>query len=190
MADTRLTWHVGSVLPYASLWHTVLRACALNALHPHELPCRGAHPAATVELLERAGSVDIAAFARWLGEPPEAFRWSTLGVLPSWLSAALAVPWPRLCFACLAAGYHTALFSIALLDACPDPRYAARRPLSLRRAVSRDAALAAPTTLRPAVAAVVVCISLHTRPAVGRRWRRARLVCSILLPRGWMPCRG
>jgi hypothetical protein len=119
MADTRLTWHVGSVLPYASLWHTVLRACALNALHPHELPCQGAHPAATVELLEHAGRVDIAAFARWLGEPPEAFRWSTLGVLPPWLSAALAVPRPRLCFACLAAGYHTALFSIALLDACP-----------------------------------------------------------------------
>ncbi len=66
-----------------------------------------------------AGSVDVTAFARLLGEPPEVFRWSTLGALPSWLSAALVVPQPRLCFACLAAGYHTALFSIALLDVCP-----------------------------------------------------------------------
>jgi hypothetical protein len=29
------------------------------------------------------------------------------------------MPRPRLCFACLAAGYHAALFSIELLDACP-----------------------------------------------------------------------
>ncbi|SCU77898.1 conserved hypothetical protein [Cupriavidus necator] len=119
MPDKRLTWHVGSVLPYASLWHTVLRACALNVLHPHDLPCPGTRPPTTVALLERASGVDVAAFASALGETPAVFRWSTLGALPSWLSAALVVPQPRLCFACLAAGYHAALYSVALLEACP-----------------------------------------------------------------------
>ncbi|BCG04452.1 hypothetical protein PPGU19_090200 (plasmid) [Paraburkholderia sp. PGU19] len=36
MPDSRLTWHRGSVLPYASRWHTVMRACALNALRSDE----------------------------------------------------------------------------------------------------------------------------------------------------------
>lgn len=119
MPDGRLTWHAGSVLPYASLWHTVLRACALNALHPRDLPPRMARPLATVELLENHGDVDVTAFAHALGESPAAFRWSTLGGLPAWLDRALVVPQPRLCLACLAAGYHAALFSVALLDACP-----------------------------------------------------------------------
>lgn len=38
MPEPGLPWHAGGVLPYASLWHTVLRACALNALHPRDLP--------------------------------------------------------------------------------------------------------------------------------------------------------
>ncbi|WP_322067298.1 hypothetical protein [Burkholderia ubonensis] len=119
MPDARLTWHAGSVLPYASLWHTVLRACALNALHPRDLPSCLARPPANVELIENHGHVDEAALAHALGESPTAFRWSSLGALPSWLDRALVVPRPRLCFACLAAGYHAALFSIALLDVCP-----------------------------------------------------------------------
>ncbi|MEZ7522203.1 hypothetical protein [Burkholderia vietnamiensis] len=119
MPDARLTWHAGSVLPYASLWHTVLRACALNALHPRDLPSCLAHPPANVELIENRGHVDETVLAHALGESPTAFRWSSLGALPCWLDRSLVVPRPRLCLACLAAGYHTALFSIALLDACP-----------------------------------------------------------------------
>ncbi|MGP8431771.1 hypothetical protein ACT2FY_01235 [Paraburkholderia fungorum] len=120
MPEHRLTWHVGSVLPYASLWHTVLRACALNALHARDLPSCLPRSPATVELLGNdAGGVDMAAFAHALGEVPSVFQWSTLGALPPWLRGALAVPQPRLCFACLAAGYHTALFSIDLLEVCP-----------------------------------------------------------------------
>lgn len=34
---SRLTWHVGSVLPYASLWHTLRRAAALNTLRDLDL---------------------------------------------------------------------------------------------------------------------------------------------------------
>ncbi|MBR8165368.1 hypothetical protein LGN16_31045 [Burkholderia vietnamiensis] len=119
MPEVRLTWHTGSVLPYASLWHTVLRACALNALHPRDLPSCLARPPANVELIENRGHVDETAFALALGESPTAFRWSSLGALPPWLDCALVVPRPRLCLACLAAGYHAALFSIALLDTCP-----------------------------------------------------------------------
>ena len=98
MPEPRLTWHAGSVLPYASLWHTVLRACALNALHPRELPSCLPRSPARVELLENdAGGVDVTAFAHALGEAPSVFQWSTLGALPSWLRGALAAPRPRLC---------------------------------------------------------------------------------------------
>lgn len=96
MADPGLTWHTGSVLPYASLWHTTLRVCALNALHPRDLPSRLARSPATVELIENRGDVNVVALAHALGESPEAFRWSTMGGLPLWLSRALVVPRPRL----------------------------------------------------------------------------------------------
>jgi len=120
MSELRLSWHAGSILPYASLWHTVLRACALNALHPRDLPSSRARPPARVELLENdSGRVDVTAFAHALGETPAAFQWSTLGSLPAWLRGALTVPRPRLCLSCLADGYHSALFSISLLDVCP-----------------------------------------------------------------------
>ncbi|REE06601.1 hypothetical protein B0G71_8283 [Paraburkholderia sp. BL27I4N3] len=57
--------------------------------------------------------------SRSLGEPPAIFDWSTLDALPAPLRVALVVPRPRVCLACLASGYHSALFSVALLDACP-----------------------------------------------------------------------
>ncbi|REE07590.1 hypothetical protein B0G71_8124 [Paraburkholderia sp. BL27I4N3] len=120
MPERRLTWHRGSVLPYASRWHTVLRACALNALHPADLPTSRTRPNQSVDLLDiQAGKIDVAALSRALGEPPAIFEWSTLDALPNPLRVALAVPQPRVCLACLASGYHSALFSVALLDACP-----------------------------------------------------------------------
>ena len=120
MPEGRLTWHRGSILPYASLWHTVVRACALNALHPADLPTTSARPTRTVDLLDiQASKIDVAALARALGEPPRAFDWSTLDALPAALRVALAVPQPRVCLACMASGYHSAVFSVALLDACP-----------------------------------------------------------------------
>src|SRR4051794_8074059 len=68
------------------------------------------HPAAS----DRS---ETAALARCLGESPDVFRWSTFKALPEARKRALAMPRPRLYFACLAAGYHSALFSIELLDA-------------------------------------------------------------------------
>lgn len=120
MPEPRLTWHAGTVLPYASLWHTVLRVSALNALHARDLPGATTCPPRTVNLLDNhARGVNVAALAHELGEPAAALEWSTLDRLPDSLRAALVVPRPRLCLACLAAGYHAALFSVALLDACP-----------------------------------------------------------------------
>ena len=99
MPDARLTWHAGSVLPYASLWHTVLRACVLNALHPRDLPSYLARPPANVELIVNRGHVDETALAHALGELPTVFRWSSLGALPlGWIARSLcrgrASAWP------------------------------------------------------------------------------------------------
>ncbi len=35
-----LTWHPGSILPYASLWHTLQRVGALNFVRPTDVPGR------------------------------------------------------------------------------------------------------------------------------------------------------
>lgn len=130
--SARLTWHVGSVLPYASLWHTVRRAAALNTLRALDLFNR---PAQSVDrdvptrmgpilgLLNEStrGSgpaVPLERLANWLGEVPTAFRWSHFGGLPPSMRCLLK-PAIRLCPACIAVGYHSALFSLVLLRRCP-----------------------------------------------------------------------
>lgn len=113
---TLLTWYPGSILPYASLWHTILRATALNRIRSGELPSRTAH---TINLLHNKSVViDTDALAKSLGENPSVFRWSHFGDLPYWLSN-LITPGFRLCMDCLEQGYHSAFFSLKLLDACP-----------------------------------------------------------------------
>jgi hypothetical protein len=119
MPESRLTWHKGSVLPYASRWHTIMHACALNALHPDDLPWHLPASTSTINSPSACEGGETAALARCLGESPDVFRWSTFAALPEALHRALVVPRPRLCFACLAAGYHSALFSVELFDACP-----------------------------------------------------------------------
>jgi hypothetical protein len=124
--SARLTWYPGTVLPYASLWHTVLRVIALNLLASGELPDGPGRVIGSscanhrvVHLLHNDGvPVDTQLLAHWLGESPEAFRWSHLGVMPAW-SRFLFTPGLRLCPQCTAAGYHSALLSLRLLDRCP-----------------------------------------------------------------------
>ena len=127
MDDTaHLTWYPGTVLPYASLWHTVLRVIALNLLSSGQLPdgperVIGSSSAKhrIVHLLHNDGlPVDTQRLAQWLGESPEAFRWSHLGFMPPW-SRFLFTRGLRLCPQCTAAGYHSALLSLRLLDRCP-----------------------------------------------------------------------
>lgn len=132
VSPARLTWHVGSVLPHASLWHTLRRVAALNSLRDLELFNRpvmraddvGPSRMRPIRALfnEHAhgtrSALALGNVASWLGEAPQLFRWSHLGELPASLRC-LVSPAIRLCPACVAAGYHSALFSLVLLRRCP-----------------------------------------------------------------------
>lgn len=120
-----LTWYPGSIRPYASLWHTLMRVAALNGHKAGELPGWPAgligtlQPHRSLHLLHNPNrAFNIEALAHALGEPSEVFRWSHLGTLPSWMRP-LVTPGFRVCQACLNEGYHSALFSLRLLPACP-----------------------------------------------------------------------
>jgi len=116
----RLTWYKGSVLPYASLWHVNLRATALNRLVLEDFPRKYPSNKGTLRLLfnDSVNPLDIDAFANMLGEPNQAFRWSHFGNLTKSFHF-LVYPYIRICMQCLVKGYHSALFSICLLDICP-----------------------------------------------------------------------
>lgn len=127
----RLTWHQGTVLPYASLWHTALRVAALNFLRAKEMPDGNADWTPGTACLRsgysllfnetggvKGENISLVALARALGEPVSAFHWSHLGGLPQCLRDVVH-GYFRICPQCLAAGYHTALFSVTLLDVCP-----------------------------------------------------------------------
>lgn len=131
MAEFRLTWHAGSVLPFASLWHTLRRLSSLNSLRTADLPdadpqcvpgVRSAfQPGTNLLYNEAAGwkeAVSIRALATWLGEPPEIFQWSNLGRVPHNLRFLIHDEF-RICPTCIAKGYHSALLSLKLLEACP-----------------------------------------------------------------------
>lgn len=131
--STRLTWHQGSVLPYSSLWHTVQRAMSLNALRPRELAfCGRASEQVVVPrhinlLFNETGdglrgtpveALSMPSLAQVLGEPEAAFAWAHLGRLPRSVRSLIS-PSIRVCRTCLAAGYHSALHSLRLLQTCP-----------------------------------------------------------------------
>ncbi len=132
-AARSLTWHAGSVLPFASLWHTLHRVMSLNAMRTKELPqlLEGSWQMPSVRSVDthfnevaygygsdRSSAVNTRQLACTLGEPAHAFEWSHLGRLPLALRN-LVLPKPRLCPICAAQGYHSALFSIRALDRCP-----------------------------------------------------------------------
>lgn len=131
--STRLTWHQGSVLPYSSLWHTVQRAMSLNALRPKELAFFGREsdqvgvPRHVNLLYNETGdglrgapveALSMRSLAQALGEPETVFVWTHLGLLPRRVRSLIS-PSVRVCRACLAAGYHSALHSLRLLHTCP-----------------------------------------------------------------------
>jgi len=131
--SARLTWHQGSVLPYSSLWHTVQRAMSLNALRPKELAfCgRGADQAGVprhVNLLFNetvdgqcgapVEALSMRSLAKALGESDAVFAWAHLGRLPRSVRSLIS-PSIRVCRVCMAAGYHSALHSLRLLQTCP-----------------------------------------------------------------------
>ncbi len=129
VAEPRLTWHAGSILPFTSLWHIVHRLAALNALRCQELPFAAdvgciAPRTRHYNLLfneprfsgghSPAEALSVNTLAALLGESREVFTWSHLGWIPR-SSRCLLHPFVRLCPTCLAAGYHSALFSFRLL---------------------------------------------------------------------------
>lgn len=121
----RLTWHVGSILPYASLWHTVNRAIWLNALRPKELVevtglgrRRGDQSLRACETMFTP-SIDIPRLASILGEPRSDFRNCTFGQLSSQAAERYVIPRIRWCPECIAHGYHSILGSLRLLAKCP-----------------------------------------------------------------------
>lgn len=132
MASGRLTWYQGSILPFASLWHTLLRVSALNCLRLKELP--DDREPDLVDWLSRRRiramalynethdgrpeAVSTSALARCIGEPHHRFRWSHLGRLPK-ATRFLVRDVMRICPACAVGGYHSVMFSIALLERCP-----------------------------------------------------------------------
>lgn len=120
-----LTWYRGSIRPYTSLWHTLMRVAALNGHKAGELPGWPAGLTATRlhhpnlhPLFNPRDAFNTAALAHALGEQPEVFRWAHLGALPLWMRPLVA-PGFRVCLACLHEGYHSALFSLRLLQDCP-----------------------------------------------------------------------
>jgi len=122
---TQLTWYPGSIRPYASLWHTLMRVATLNGHKAGELPgwpvgLRGTrHPYRSLTPLHNPGdafATDVLAQA--LREAPAVFRWSHLGPLQPWLRP-LVSPGFRVCLACLDEGYHSARYSLQLLQVCP-----------------------------------------------------------------------
>ena len=122
---TQLTWYPGSIRPYASLWHTLMRVATLNGHKAGELPgwpvgLRGTrHPYRSLTPLHNPGdafATDVLAQA--LREAPAVFRWSHLGLLQPWLQPLIS-PGFRVCLACLDEGYHSALYSLRLLQVCP-----------------------------------------------------------------------
>lgn len=123
--DARLTWYPGSIRPYASLWHTILRVTALNSLRTGDLPdwptalsATGRTQRSLYPLHNATAVINTDALAISLGEAPGVFRWSHFGALAPWLRLGVT-PGFRLCLPCLAEGYHSALFSLQLLNTCP-----------------------------------------------------------------------
>lgn len=119
---TRLTWYVGSILPYASLWHTVNRAIWLNGLRPNELAEAAGmgrwRPASACEAMFDP-SINIPRLARILGEKRSTFRNCTFSQLSSNAAKRYVIPQIRWCPVCIAHGYHSILGSLRLLAKCP-----------------------------------------------------------------------
>lgn len=120
-----LTWYRGSIRPYASLWHTLIRLGALNRLKLSELPDRPANSKGRraarntwYPLFNEANTTDTKKISIALGESPICMHWSHLGQVPPWFRSHFTNHL-RFCQTCLSQGYHSSLYSLRLLDACP-----------------------------------------------------------------------
>jgi hypothetical protein len=121
-----LTWYRGSVLPYHSLWFTLMRVADLNQMKVKGLndlmSKQGDLPSVMHERFVRThhlgDEASIDRLAQTLGEPLSAFRWSHTAAVSQW-TQSLFLSTPRVCPQCVLEGYHSALFSLKLLQTCP-----------------------------------------------------------------------
>ena len=117
-----LTWYPGTVLPYASLWHTLARATWLNDLRPGDIrsSVEGKRHEESQQPFEHRGERDLRAVASALGEPQSALsQFAVIEQFPAMLRAVYMVQGLRWCAACVAGGFHTLLGSIQLVTRCP-----------------------------------------------------------------------
>ena len=140
-ATARLTWYPGTVLPYASLWHTLRRVAALNRLHLIDLqrltPVIWAKRSPAPELLHNeGGAIDTQALERLLGETPQALAWSHMGHAAPWMRP-LFTPGMRICPACSGRGLPQRAAVVAAAGNLSDPWCAVTRPLPLRPRLQR-----------------------------------------------------
>lgn len=119
MDSSALTWHQNSIPEYSSLWYTIQRVSALNCLTKRTIPIRQRGYVPGGLIYSGTQLIELEQLASLLGEPVSVFAWSSLDEIPPNLLDTFATPTPRVCFACLRQGYHTAFFSIRLLDECP-----------------------------------------------------------------------
>ncbi len=125
---TRYTWRTGSIPPFSSLWITVLRFALLNRpkFDSLNLDLQGREAARTRRTIKFDSSlpwplhatIDIPSFARMLGEPIEAFRWSSVGDLPFGVQSLFRGN-VKFCPSCMAQGFHTVIFSGLCISRCP-----------------------------------------------------------------------
>ena len=117
-----LTWYPGTVLPHASLWHTLLRATWLNDLRPGEI-CDFAGKGrghASEDGYSTSDQNVIGLVAKILGEPRSAFsRYALLTQFPRAVFPLFLARDLRWCPACLDAGFHSLLMSLQLVVQCP-----------------------------------------------------------------------
>lgn len=122
MSVEPLTWYPGTVLPYASLWHTLVRATWLNDLRAGDIRHRvdGKRHRHGEQATDHQRVRDLRAVASALAERQRALsQFAVIEQFPDVLRTFFMVPGLRWCPMCLAGGFHTLLGSIQLVTRCP-----------------------------------------------------------------------
>ena len=108
-----LTWYPGTILPFASLWHTLLRATWLNDLRAGDI--QQLYMRRKIACKAREARI----FARALGEPERALsKFAVWEQFPNGLRSCMTDRL-RWCPECMAEGFHTLLGNIRLITRCP-----------------------------------------------------------------------
>ncbi|MBT3066623.1 hypothetical protein [Rhodoferax sp. U11-2br] len=112
-----LTWYPGTILPYTSMWHTLLRATWLNDLRSGDIRQLYMSKASTgKDCAVREAKI----LALALGESRQALsKFAMLEQFPPAVSRSCMVAQLRWCPACIASGFHTLLGNIRLISRCP-----------------------------------------------------------------------